>query len=135
MQRFFSRIIAGILGLLLAVWFVPGIQVKVFSDSNFFGIPLTTTWHVIILLGIILGVLNTFIKPILNAITLPLRIVTLGLFGLVINIAMIWAIDLIFQEITIPFLWPILWTTIIVWGLNILLPGILRKKHKSLEQN
>ncbi len=132
MRKLISQIIAGILGLWLAILFVPEINTRVFSDSNFFGVPLTTKWHIIVLLGFILGLINFFVKPILKAITLPLRIVTLGFFSLIINIALIWAVDLIFQEITIPWFWPLLWTTLIIWFLGIVLPKIFSKKEKEI---
>lgn len=38
-----------------------------------------------LVVAIVLGVLNTFLKPILIVLTLPLNVVTLGLFTLVIN--------------------------------------------------
>lgn len=133
MGKFLSQIIAGILGFWLVTLFVPEIVIKVLSDSNFFGFPLTTKWHIIVLLGIILGILNFFVKPILKIITLPLRIVTLGLFGLIINMALIWAVDLIFQEITIPWFWPLLWSTLIIWVLNIILPMLFKKREREIE--
>lgn len=43
----------------------------------------------ILLIPIILGLLNTFVKPILKLITLPITILTLGLFLIVINTAML----------------------------------------------
>jgi len=132
MRKLISQIIAGVLGLWLAILFVPEINTRVFSDSNFFGVPLTTKWHIIVLLGFILGLINFFVKPILKAITLPLRIVTLGFFSLIINMALIWAVDLIFQEITIPWFWPLLWTTLIIWFLGIALPKIFSKKEKGI---
>ncbi len=42
-----------------------------------------------IIVAIVLGVLNTFIKPILIFLTLPITLLTLGLFLLVINALMI----------------------------------------------
>ncbi len=130
MRKIVSRIIAGILGLGIAVWFIPGIVLKVSPDSNFFGVPLTTEWHVIVLLGIVIGIINSFVKPLLDIITLPLRIITLGIFGFIVNIALIWAVDLIFPEITIGWFFPLLWTTLIIWGLNIILPALFTKKEK-----
>ena len=132
MRKFVSQIIAGILGFWLATLFIPEIVISILPDSSFFGFPLTTKWHIIVLLGIILGIINFFIKPILKIITFPLRILTLGLFGLIINMVLIWAVDLIFQEITIPWFWPLLWTTLIVWGLSIILIIIFGKKEKEI---
>ena len=125
MKKVLSQIIATILGIWLAVLFVPGIKVSLFSDSNFFGVPLTLQWQVIALLGAVLGLLNFFVKPIVNVIALPLRIITLGLFSMVINMALIWILDFMFKEITIPWLWPLFWTTIIIWFLNIIIPKFI----------
>ena len=48
------------------------------------GISIQNFWTAI-LVAIVLGVLNTFLKPILSILTLPITIITLGLFQLVIN--------------------------------------------------
>ena len=125
MKKLLSQIIVAILGIWLSVLFVPGIKVGLFSNSNFFGIPLVDQWQIFLVLGIILGLLNYFVKPVLKALALPLELLTLGLFSIVINMAMLWILDFIFREITIPWLWPLLWTTIIVWFLNIIIPKFI----------
>ncbi len=43
------------------------------------------TWMGIAVIAVVLGVINTFIKPVISLLTLPLTIVTLGLFSLVVN--------------------------------------------------
>ena len=125
MKKVLLQIIAGIFGIWLAVLFIPEIKVSLSSNSNFFGIPLTLQWQIILLLGLVLGLLNFFVKPIINTITLPLRIITLGLFSIVVNMGMLWILDFIFEEITIPWFWPLFWTTIIIWFLNILIPKFI----------
>lgn len=42
-----------------------------------------------VIVAIVLGVLNTFIKPILLFLTLPITVITLGLFAIVINAVLI----------------------------------------------
>jgi putative membrane protein len=42
----------------------------------------------IALLALIFGVINTYLKPVLRLLSLPLRLVTFGIFGLVINTAL-----------------------------------------------
>jgi putative membrane protein len=128
MKKILSQIIAASLGIWLSALFIPGVGVGI-SDSNFFGIPLTLQWQIILLLGITLGLLNFFIKPIINAITLPLRIITLGLFSIVINMTMLWILDYIFIEITIPWLWPLFWTTVVIWISNILVSKFIIKEE------
>ena len=130
MKKVLLQIIVAILGIWLAVLFIPGIKIGIYPNSNFFGIPLTLQWQIILLLGIVLGLLNFFIKPIINTITLPLRIITLGLFSIVVNMTMLWILDFIFEEITIPWFWPLFWTTILIWFLNILVPKLIIKNEE-----
>lgn len=130
MVKLLSQIIAGILGLWLAIMFVPGIKVSVFADSNLFGFPLSAQWQIVLALGAILGLLNFFIKPVLKALALPLEIITLGLFSIVINMAIIWFLDLMFYELSVPLLYPLLYTTLIVWALSLVIPKILIRSKK-----
>ena len=54
------------------------------ADYLFVGMTLQTTQSLLIS-GLLLGIVNTFLKPLLVILTLPLSAVTLGLFVLVIN--------------------------------------------------
>jgi len=130
MRKLLFQIIAATLGLWLATLFVAGVKVQVYPDSSFFGIGLTAIWQVFLLLGIILGLLNYFVKPILDVITMPLRIITLGLFSLVINIALLWILDIIFNELSIPLWLPLLYTSFIIWTLNIIIYRIFTQSNK-----
>ncbi len=130
MKSLLSQIMSATLGLWLAVLFVPGVYVILRADSSFFGFGLTAKWQVYLLLGIILGLLNFFVKPILKLITLPLRILTLGLFSFVISGALIWIVDLGFAEFSTPLLFPLFWTTIIIWILNLLLSKSVLKESE-----
>lgn len=114
MRRLILQIIAGILGLWLAIRFLPKVE---FADS----------WQILILAGLVLGLINFFIKPIVKIATLPLRILTFGLFGLIINMGMVWIIILIFPEIKIEGILSLFLTSIIIWSLNLLFPLFLPK--------
>ncbi len=127
MKSLLSYIISAGLGLWLSTLFVAGVFVKAVPNSNFFGLAINTQWQLFILLGIILGLLNYFAKPILSIITLPLQIISLGLFSFIINMGLIWILDVIFQEFSAPLLLPLIWTTIIVWTINILLSNSVLK--------
>lgn len=50
---------------------------------------------VALVVAVVLGVLNTFLRPILKLLALPITVVTLGLFSLVINAFIIWLVTLI----------------------------------------
>jgi len=127
MRKLLFHIIAATLGLWLATMFAPGVIVKLYPDSNFFGVGLTALWQIFLLLGVILGILNYFVKPILDVITLPLRIITLGFFSFVIGMALIWIVDYIFKELYIPLWLPLLYTSLIIWGLNFLLSIFIKE--------
>lgn len=130
-MRLFSQIISATLGLWLAVLFVPTVSVKVYSTSSFFDFTLTKQWHVIIVLGMVLGLMNYFLKPILKMLTLPLEIITLGFFVIIINMGLIWLLDMMFDELSVPFLLPLLYTSLIIGGFNIIINPIVSKKYKK----
>lgn len=102
------QIVAGILGVWLAQRYVPGVE-------------FTGSWQTLAISGLILGLLNFFIKPILKIITWPLKILTFGLFSLVINMLIVWAVDIVFPELIIPGIIPLFWTSLIVWGISLIL--------------
>jgi len=125
-NRLILQIIAGILGIFLAAQFVPGVILEIIpGESEFLGIELIEKWQIFLLVGSVLGLINFFIKPVLKVITLPLRILTLGLFGFIINMLIIWVIDILFPELIIPGISPLFWTAIIIWGTSFLL-GLYR---------
>lgn len=116
------HIITNIIGLWLATLIVAGIKIEVIPGlSGIFGIQFTETWQVLALIGSVLGLINFFIRPILDTITLPLKILTLGLFSLFINMIIVWVLDVIFPELTIVGMIPLFWTVIILWLINLFL--------------
>ena len=130
MRKLLSQVIAAALGLWLAAMYVHGIVIRTYPASNFFGFSLTAQWEIILVLGIVLGLLNYFLRPLLKALFLPLEIITLGLFTIVINMGLIWLLDMMFDELYIPFFLPLLYTTLIIWGLNIVIGFFIKnKKH------
>jgi putative membrane protein len=128
MKRLLSQIISATLGLWLASMFVQGVLIRVYPESNFFGFALTAQWEIILVLGIVLGLLNYFLKPLLKTLALPLEIITLGLFTIVINMAILWLLDTMFDELYIPLFLPLLYTTLIIWGLNLIISFFIVKK-------
>lgn len=125
MKKLLWQILAGILGILLAQKFVSGISLEVLPESNFFSYPLTKNWQVVVLIGASLGLINFFVKPILDKITLPLKLLTFGLFSLILNMAIIWFLDILFLELKIANLSSLFFTTLICWGVNFILKIIL----------
>jgi len=50
-------------------------------------------WQDALLAAVVLGLVNTFIKPLLKLLTLPLNVMTLGLFSIVINTFMLYIVS------------------------------------------
>jgi putative membrane protein len=77
------RWLANTLALFIVVKVVPG-----FSCNS---------WQTLFIAALVLGLLNAIVKPILFVLTLPLTVVTLGLFLLVLNAIMLeltaWLVD------------------------------------------
>ena len=107
MKRFLSQVIAATAGLWIATLFISGVAVRPYPDSNFFGIALTAQWQIFLFLGIILGLINYFVKPLLKTIVLPMETITAGLFSFVIGTLLILVLDLIFDELVVPLCLPI----------------------------
>jgi len=75
-------------------------------------------WWAYIIGAAVLGIANTVIKPVLALITLPLIILTLGLFLLVINIAMVALAAWIAPNFSIHGFWTYVGTVVIIWLVN-----------------
>ena len=66
------------------------LSVAVWATTKFIsGIIVNPLW-VVLIVGACLTLVNMFIKPIISILTLPLTIITLGLFSLIINGAIFW---------------------------------------------
>jgi putative membrane protein len=87
------------------------------ADALFSGVRIHGWWAYIIGAAV-LGIANTVIKPILTLITLPLIILTLGLFLLVINIAMVALAEWIAPNFSIDGFWAYVGTVVIAWLVN-----------------
>ena len=82
---------------------------------------------VVLVVGACLLLVNMFIKPVISILTLPLTIITLGLFSLVINGAIFWFLGSgIINGFTVKGFYPALIGSIVVSVLNWLMTKIFR---------
>ena len=100
MLGFLIRACIVALGLWLATAWVPG----VFIDT-----PQT-----LLLAGLLLGIVNSIVRPIAILLTLPMTIITLGLFLLVINAAMVGLVAWIIPGMHVGGFWAAFWTAVLV---------------------
>lgn len=66
------------------------------------------------LAGLVLTVLNATVYPVLRLITTPLRWLTLGLFGLIINMAVLALADALLPNLTIDNLGTLFWASLVI---------------------
>ncbi len=92
--------LANIVSLLVADWIFDSITIG--------------RWWPIILGAAVLGIANTIVKPILTLLTLPLVIVTLGLFYFVINVLMLALAEWVAPDFSINGFWTYVGATIVV---------------------
>ena len=86
LKDFLKRWVVCTVAVLVATQVVPGIR----YDQD--------DWLSLLLATLVLGLLNTFVRPILLFLSLPLLIFTLGLFTIVINAFLLYLVGQLFQS-------------------------------------
>jgi len=100
MTGFVLRVAIVALGLWLATYLLPGLQ----FDS---GLTLLAA-------ALLLGIVNAIVRPIAIVLTLPLTLLTLGLFLLVVNAAMLGLVAAFLPGFSIAGFWPAFWAAILI---------------------
>ena len=91
-MRILIRLAINAVALWVAVNYLPGPPGIQVSDESVV---------TLLIVAAVFGLVNAFIKPIVRLLSLPARILTLGLFGLLINTAMLALTALILEQLTI----------------------------------
>ena len=82
--------------------------------------------------GLILGLINTFIRPILLILTLPINVLSLGLFTLIINALLILLASAIVPGFSIASFWSALLFGLVLAIVNAALKAIIRDTADNL---
>ena len=88
-------------------------------------------WGSILLGAAVLGLGNAFLKPVLTILTLPLILITLGLFYFALNILMLALAEWVAPEFVISGFWTYVGATIVVWLVNWILNSVLDDVFRS----
>jgi putative membrane protein len=99
--------------LLLVAFLVPGFSVNSFYTA--------------LIVALILGIVNAIIKPILVILTLPINILTLGLFTFIINAVLILFVSTIVKGFTVDGFVPALFGGLILWAFSWLTSAVMKK--------
>jgi putative membrane protein len=119
MIRFVLRILIAAGGLWIAARIIPGVTADGFTT--------------LIIAGFLLGVVNAVVRPVVTVLTFPLTIVTLGLFLLVVNAAMIGLVAWFLDGLVVSGLWAgiqaAIVTGVVSWFGQILLGDAKRERE------
>ncbi len=87
-------------------------------------------WQGALITAIVFGIMNTLVRPVLLLLTLPVNILTLGLFTLVVNGATLLLTSKLIDSLTIDGLWPAILGSLLISFFNWLF-GANEHKRKS----
>lgn len=104
------------LALLATAYIVPGFKVADVQTA--------------VLAAIVLGVVNTFIKPALIFLTAPLTVLTLGLFAFVVNAIVLWIVAAFVGGVTIDGLLPAILAAVVLSVVSTALSTLVKDINK-----
>jgi putative membrane protein len=116
------RLIVGWLVNVLAIF----VASKVFSSVSYDG----ELW-VLALAGLVLGVANHIVRPIVILLAFPAVILTLGIALLFINALMLYLTDLIIPPFEVGGLWQTVGAALIIWVVNVIVHGVLKSEREE----
>ena len=114
MMKIFVHWIISAIAIIISAYFLPGVHVAGFVTA--------------LIIALVLGVINGVIRPVLVFLTLPITIVTFGLFLLVINTLLIMFVAAIFPGFVLDsFLWAFIFGIVLAF-VNAVLYGVFGKE-------
>jgi putative membrane protein len=113
MKNFVIRLFVNALALAFAAWLLDGIEMS----GGFFDV---------LLVALVFGLLNAILKPILLFFSIPLLILTLGLFALVVNAVMLMVTARLLDDFAVSGFWSALLGSVVISIVTMLLGGALK---------
>jgi putative membrane protein len=107
------RWILNALGIMLVTYLIPGIAV--------------TNFYTALVVALVLGILNALVRPILIFLTLPINILTLGLFTLVLNALILWFVSSVVKGFTVTGFGAAFWGALALWLIGWLTNALLKE--------
>jgi putative membrane protein len=118
MVSFFKSWLITTLSVWVAASIVPGIH---------------STSSGLLLAALVLGLLNAFVRPVMVVLSLPLVIVTLGLFLLVINALLLWSVGLVLKYFHVDGFAPAFWGSLIISLTSLVLNSLTKSGSSRIE--
>ena len=117
MVRILLQILLNGVGVFLAAYLVPGVDY-------------TGSWAYLLLVGLVIGLINLLVRPLVTLLSLPALVLTLGLFYLLINGALFYLAAWLLDGLTVDGCLPAVLGGLVLAVFNWLLRGLV-KKEKS----
>ncbi|MFN8224057.1 MAG: phage holin family protein [Gaiellales bacterium] len=110
------------------VWLAIAVGINMLAlivvDAVFGGVAIGR-WGPLVVAGLVLAIGNTFLKPVVALLTLPLIVVTLGIGYFAINVAMLALAEWVTSDFVINGFWTYVGATILIWLVNVVMQAVL----------
>lgn len=117
MARILLTIVLNGFGVFLAAYLVPGVTY-------------TGSWPYLLLVGLVIGLINLLVRPLVTLLSLPALVLTLGLFYILINGALFWLASLVLDHLTVSGFWAAILGGLVLAVFNWLTRGVVKKSKK-----
>ncbi|MDR8409151.1 phage holin family protein [Nonomuraea sp. 3-1Str] len=123
-MRFIIRTLAAAVALWVSIQFLDGIRVTTAENSPKY-------WGTLLVVALIFGIVNAIVKPIVKTLGCAIIVLTLGVFLLIINAAMLLLTSWIAGQLDIPFhvddfypaaFWGAIIISVVSWVLGMIIP-------------
>ncbi|NVM96502.1 phage holin family protein [Arthrobacter wenxiniae] len=136
MKRIVLQVLVNALALWIAAWILPGVAV-VNTGTSGLDTSNATVNKVLafVFIGLVFGVVNALVKPVVKILSLPVTILTLGLFTIVINAAMLWLTSWLSSYTPVHFtidhfFWTAVLAALIISLVSMLMGGLTRSRAR-----
>lgn len=89
------------------------------------------TFYTALIAALVLGLVNALVRPLLFILTLPVTIITLGLFTFVLNALMIWLVSTIVKGFDVEGFVPALLAALLLWVISLATNWLINEAKES----
>jgi putative membrane protein len=118
MKNLLIRIFVNAVAMWLAAALIPGLALKGDLIS-------------VLIVALLFGLVNAFIRPIVMVLSLPALVLTLGFFTLVVNALMLWVTSAFTHRLYVGGFWPAFWGGLVISIVSAVLSGWLKDGRRS----
>jgi putative membrane protein len=98
------------------------------------GVDYSEDYWILIVAGLVFGLVNFFLKPVLKLLALPLIIITLGIALFFINLFMLYITSWIVPGFALETFRAAVWATIVIWAVNWVLHAVFGVEERRVRR-